>query len=232
MIKSVRDALFRCSEFPEVAEYPSNLEGLTDVPRLMQGCVSKNYFKILKFGETKIIPNIKIVKKEDSFEKKKSIPNITILKRNGRFTIKQTSNSDNSDKSGVNIRAVKMCKRKQDCNGKNRYICSKCGYSKVTKAAVEGHYRKIHLKAETLKCSKCKYQTYNSDRFKQHTSTIKGCAANAFRCKKCTYVTSSHASLFHHENTHKKRQHQCAFCSKAFHYTWCLKKHVQVCKKK
>jgi hypothetical protein len=193
----------------------------------MQGFVSKNYFKYLNFGEKKSIKNITIVKKEDTIEKKESIPTITILKRNGRFTIKQSGNCDKSD-----VRVDEMCKRKKDCNGKNWYTCCTCGYSKVTKAAVEAHYRKIHLKGETLKCSKCKYETYNRDRFKQHTSTIKGCAANAFRCKKCTYVTSSHASLFHHENTHKKRQHQCAFCSKAFHYTWCLKNHVKVCKKK
>jgi DNA-directed RNA polymerase subunit RPC12/RpoP len=121
---------------------------------------------------------------------------------------------------------AKMCTEQKTEMGKRIYVCSECTYSKVTKAAVEGHFREKHTHEKPFQCEKCKYSTYNKDRFSQHTKR-NGCSQNSYSCSKCNFVTSTKANLFHHEKKHEERKYQCSNCQKKFTYSWVLKNHKE-----
>jgi hypothetical protein len=201
-ITSVRDAVYKCWEFPEDIEYPNELPGLTPVPRLLQGFAPRQYFeKHLNFCNAKNDKKIAGKVKE----------NISV--------------EENNDE-GKSYEKVKMCKRQMIEEGKFYYVCCKCHYKKVTKAAVEGHFLEKHTDAKPFSCRKCQYVTYNSDRFRQHTK-IDGCSKNRYYCSKCNFVTSTKANISHHEKTHKAPKLKCFKCGKMFRHSWVLKNHVK-----
>jgi hypothetical protein len=191
---------------------------LRSVPNLLRGFVGRNYFEYLNFGNSG------------------TIPKMTIVKTKGEYIIKKypeckQKREQCKTKTEVKVNEISgMCKRTK-IGEKYVYKCSKCEFTKVTKPAVEGHFIMKHENREAFKCSKCTYSTYNPDRFRHHTKGLRGCATNSYSCHKCKFVTSSRGSLFHHEKTHEEKKLPCMYCDKMFHFSWCQKKHMKLCKK-
>ena len=85
--------------------------------------------------------------------------------------------------------------------GKRRYICSECSYSKATKAAVLNHIGEVHLGATPQCCPHCPFKSGNPDVFRQH---IKRCK-NRLRCPYCAYsATKTYNMKLHIERKHRK----------------------------
>jgi hypothetical protein len=211
----VRNAVHRVCEFPDdFDEYPLDLPGLTPVPRLLQGFVSRNLFeKYLHFGEKKTVEKI-ILKRNENFE-------YYIKERKGGQIRENTRENE----------TLKMYTTKKIGVRKFVHVCSKCDCVKVSKAAVECHFREKHMDVKPFSCGKCRYTTYNSDCFTQHTKK-NGCSKNAYVCNKCNFVTSTRGNLANHKKTHYPPRYMCRNCGMKFTHSWVLKKHEKIsCKK-
>ena len=53
-------------------------------------------------------------------------------------------------------------------NGKRKYQCRHCGFTRITKSAVQGHFWKVHLRKKEARCSFCSFNC--SDRQTNKTS--------------------------------------------------------------
>jgi hypothetical protein len=207
----VKNAIHKCGEFPDDSEeYPYDLPGLTQVPRLLQGFTPRHYFEnTLKCPSSKSANKLTLKKNEK-----------------GEYYVKENEISETLYEGDREKK--EMCLRRKIARGKYIYVCSSCNYSKVTRAAVEGHYRQKHLDMKPFSCTQCDYTSYNYDRFKQHTK-YDGCSKNKYSCSKCSFVSSSKGSLLNHKKTHKAPQYKCSGCGKKFTHSFVLKKHTEKC---
>ena len=74
------------------------------------------------------------------------------------------------------------------------YFCEKCGFSRTTKAAVQGHINQEHYLQKSFQCTDCQFETFNPQCFSQHTKRCK----QRIKCDFCSYSTTKVSDMKRH----------------------------------
>ena len=171
---SFEDFIDKLADFPD----PEELCGLTPVEDLCKAPPTFLY-KVL----SPKVPKLKLVRSADGYRV-------------------QTDADDAKSKQIDEDATLPKTKHHRDWHGRRTYSCAyrNCDFTKATRAAVIGHYNRIHLHMDPFMCS-CDFQTWNSDAWQQHQG--KGCKKDFFTCNYCPFACSLKSNL----NSHVKRIH-------------------------
>ena len=117
--------------------------------------------------------------------------------------------------------------RTQNCTTKH-FVCLQCPCWKMTKSAIEGHVKRVHLQLQPEKCT-CGYETFNTQCFRHHE---KNCGKFVF-CEMCGFKTICKWRLSRHQIRHKPNQNvSCGSCGKIFKYRSNMLRHKRLyCRK-
>lgn len=175
---SAKEAIYKLSLFPKDEEhYPTGdeLDGFTKSERMEKGRLPKWFYE-------------KLLKKHD-----RSGLVYSVKKVDGNYKMEKVSCLEPSDKQ-VNI-------TRETKSGKVTYKCNTCEHRKSTRAAIVGHFEKVHNKRNPTKCTNCTFSTYNMDSLQQHR-VICGDDKEIFSCDKCPYKTKRRSIFKRHNGIH------------------------------
>lgn len=97
-------------------------------------------------------------------------------------------------------------------NRRRHYACLQCACSKLTKPAIEGHIKKVHMKLEPAKCN-CGYKSHNSECFRHHQKIC----GQVLSCEMCDFTTICKWRLKRHQISHNPNKNiPCKNCGKLF----------------
>ena len=74
------------------------------------------------------------------------------------------------------------------------YYCEKCGFTRTTKGAVEGHINQEHYLQKSFQCTDCNFETFNPQCFSQHTKRCN----QRIKCDFCSYSTTKVSDMKRH----------------------------------
>ena len=84
-------------------------------------------------------------------------------------------------------------------NGKRKYQCRHCGFTRITKSAVQGHFWKVHLRKKETRCNFCSFKSFNPSSLSKHMNSCK----TRYRCEKCSYTSTRKYDLLRHKQSKK-----------------------------
>ncbi|XP_049288574.1 zinc finger protein 567-like [Anopheles funestus] len=121
---------------------------------------------------------------------------------------------------------IKLLKEEAALEAKERYVCTICGASYSSRAALQSHNNSKHLRKRKYACDVCQKAFYTSSTLISHRQTH---GKKKYQCTVCSKMFLRRWDMLSHQNTHSnERPYGCSVCDMRFKSSAHLRGHQSV----